>query len=209
MLETGSRGEAHSQFHVNHDTEDQGKKIDLTEELKKLSDPKFLEKIKGYVLMLRTGLEKAELDDLNQVILEKVLKNQSSYEGRSTLEGWIFKIAEHTTIDFLRKTEVRRKRVIDLPGNVDETTDEEDGELSVIDELDKRRFGELINKVVETFPEDQRKVFDLHREGKSHSEIAKSLNLPAGTVKSMISSAQEKIKKQVEDDLKKLKKNKR
>jgi RNA polymerase sigma factor (sigma-70 family) len=79
----------------------------------------------------------------------------------------------------------------------------------VIDELDKRRFGELINKVVETFPEDQRKVFDLHREGKSHSEIAKSLNLPAGTVKSMISSAQEKIKKQVEDDLKKLKKNKR
>jgi DNA-directed RNA polymerase specialized sigma24 family protein len=109
MLETGSRGEAHSQFHVNHDTEDQGKKIDLTEELKKLSDPKFLEKIKGYVLMLRTGLEKAELDDLNQVILEKVLKNQSSYEGRSTLEGWIFKIAEHTTIDFFSKIKLGTK----------------------------------------------------------------------------------------------------
>ncbi|WP_170007510.1 RNA polymerase sigma factor SigX [Bacillus fonticola] len=53
-------------------------------------------------------------EDLSQEVYVRVLKNYSSFEGKSSEKTWLFSIAKHVAIDFFRKQSTRKKRILSI-----------------------------------------------------------------------------------------------
>ncbi|EIT87403.1 RNA polymerase sigma factor SigX [Fictibacillus macauensis ZFHKF-1] len=55
---------------------------------------------------------KEAAEDIVQEVYIKVMKAYSSFAGKSSEKTWLFSIARHVTIDWLRKQNRRKKRVL-------------------------------------------------------------------------------------------------
>jgi RNA polymerase sigma factor (sigma-70 family) len=51
-------------------------------------------------------------EDVTQAVLIKLNQSMANFEGRSSMDTWVYKIAMNTALDYLRgKTAVEKKRV--------------------------------------------------------------------------------------------------
>ncbi|MFG6118496.1 MULTISPECIES: RNA polymerase sigma factor SigX [Thalassobacillus] len=55
-----------------------------------------------------------QTEDLVQEVYIKVLKSYDKFKGDSSEKTWLFSIARHVTIDFFRKQERKRKRLLEF-----------------------------------------------------------------------------------------------
>ncbi|GGC87027.1 ECF RNA polymerase sigma factor SigX [Thalassobacillus devorans] len=55
-----------------------------------------------------------QTEDLVQEVYIKVLKSYEKFKGDSSEKTWLFSIARHVTIDFFRKQERKRKRLLEF-----------------------------------------------------------------------------------------------
>ncbi|WP_079479915.1 RNA polymerase sigma factor SigX [Halobacillus salinus] len=53
-------------------------------------------------------------EDLVQDVYIKTFKSYDTFDGRSSEKTWLFSIARHVTIDYFRKQNRKRKRVMDF-----------------------------------------------------------------------------------------------
>jgi len=111
----------------------------------------------------------------------KVFKNIHTFKGEGSLEGWIRRIITNTALDYLRK---KTKDIEFIDDNKD--VEEEKTDKTILDQI---HFDALI-KMVSRLPEGAKMVFNLYAlEGFTHKEIAKKLNITAGTSKSQYKRA--------------------
>lgn len=112
----------------------------------------------------------------------------SNYEA--SLKGWMKSILVNTAIDHFRKNN-RNVFTTDLNEQVTEFTGYEDSAV------DKMSYKELI-AIVQQLSPIYRTVFNLFViEGYKHEEIAKQLNITAGTSKSNLAKARANIQKMI------------
>jgi RNA polymerase sigma-70 factor (ECF subfamily) len=152
----------------------------------------YAPRVKSY--MLRQGADPATAEELAQETLLAVWRKAALYsDEKGSATTWIFTIARNLRIDRLRKEVAWQP----LP--------EDNNEQPSLDplpdaELSERERGERVRAMLAELPEDQSAVVQLaFVEGLSHSEIAKRLNLPLGTVKSRMRLAYQKIRDALED----------
>ncbi len=152
----------------------------------------YAPRVKSY--MLRQGADAATAEELAQETLLQVWRKAGLYsDEKGSATTWIFTIARNLRIDRLRKEVAWQP----LPENNDERPSEDPGPD---EELSERERAERVRAMLAELPQDQSEVVNLaFIEGLSHSEIAKRLDLPLGTVKSRMRLAYSKIRDALED----------
>jgi RNA polymerase sigma-70 factor, ECF subfamily len=143
-------------------------------------------RLAGY--LARMCGDAANADDLEQETLIRVWRGLQSYDDRKRFGSWLFTIAHHVTVDYLRCQARRPHHLADLPDLAVRTDPSR--------ELMARELGQLLADAVEKLPEKQRRVFLLRQHGTlKFREIAELTAEPLSTVLGHMSYATEKLQR--------------
>ncbi|MCC7195528.1 MAG: sigma-70 family RNA polymerase sigma factor [Gemmatimonadaceae bacterium] len=149
-----------------------------------------------FSLIYRMVRDSAAAEDLAQDAFIKVLNHIDKYQPEFKLSSWLFKIANNVAIDHLRR---RQLHTVSMSGSPDATSAEEieatsfelaDTADSPLDEIESREIGSAIERAIGKLrPEYRSCILLRHVEARSYEEIAATLDLPLGTVKTYIHRA--------------------
>ncbi|MBN1804329.1 MAG: sigma-70 family RNA polymerase sigma factor [Sedimentisphaerales bacterium] len=132
-------------------------------------------KIRAY--MLCACGNPSDADDLVQQCYLRAFKNWEKYNGTGSRYAWLFTIARRTCVDFFRT----KKDYIKIDFENLSATKQAGAEKSFNDET------ELIWQVVRGLKTELRDVISLRfASGLSYAEIAQTLDIPIGTVRSRL-----------------------
>ncbi|MGI8619293.1 MAG: sigma-70 family RNA polymerase sigma factor [Gemmatimonadaceae bacterium] len=177
----------------------QGRDVAFRELLRRYERPVFS-------LVFRMVRDRDTAEDLAQESFIKVLNNIDRYRPEFKFSSWLFKIANNVAIDHLRK---RTVDTVSLEGSRYATTTAEaestaipvaSKDQSALEELESRELGGAIEKAVASLrPEYRACILLRHVEDRSYEEIAATLDLPLGTVKTYIHRARHELRRALED----------
>ena len=123
-------------------------------------------------------------DDLMQEILLQVWRSLPSFQERSSLGTWSYRIAINTAISWRRKAD--RKRV-------ERSADSLDQHPSVRDTSSQRETG-LLSRFLATLGDVDQAVLLMHLENLNSSDIAESLGVSEGALRTRMSRLRQKLK---------------
>ena len=141
-------------------------------------------------------------EDLAQDVFQNAFltdyEKAQQYEPRRPARPWIYAIATHAAIDAQRKEKRQRVHSADpLPGDGDSRSVLD---LAVADETDPAEWANLeeqkkaVRSAVDDLPDSLRSVIVLaYFQGMKYQDIAESLGIPLGTVKSRMNAAVAKL----------------
>jgi len=173
-------------------------------------DSAFRELIRRYErpvfsLIYRMVRDRELAEDLAQDTFIKVLNHIDRYRPEFKLSSWLFKIANNVAIDHLRR---RHLDTISIDGSPHAQTadaieatsfDVAVQQESALDELEARELGTAIERAIAGLRPEYRSCIMLrHVEGRSYEEIATTLDLPLGTVKTYIHRARHELRRALE-----------
>ncbi|HVE79123.1 MAG TPA: sigma-70 family RNA polymerase sigma factor [Gemmatimonadaceae bacterium] len=173
-------------------------------------DAAFRELVRRYErpvfsLVYRMVRDRELAEDLSQETFIRVLNHIERYRPEFKLSSWLFKIANNVAIDHLRK---RQLDTISMDGAPDAATadaveatsfDVARVQESALDELEARELGTAIEQAIAGLrPEYRACIMLRHVEGRSYEEIAATLDLPLGTVKTYIHRARYQLREALE-----------
>jgi RNA polymerase sigma-70 factor (ECF subfamily) len=154
-----------------------------------------------FALVFRMVRDRASAEDLAQDTFIKVLNHIDRYRPEFKFSSWLFKIANNVAIDHLRK---RQLDTISMDGSphassaaeIEATSfDLADKFENALQELEARELGSAIERAIATLrPEYRSCILLRHVEGRSYEEIAATLDLPLGTVKTFIHRARHQLR---------------
>jgi len=163
----------------------------------------FYPKIVRYLSKLTDNKEEAE--DMAQDVFIKVNSGLETFEGRSKLSTWIYKIATNLANDRFRSASFQKGTKQTLSGEFLEENKEDKNvwtgeKASTSDKiLEKKEMNDCIKRYVEDVNENYKIVFALSEyEGLKNQEIAEILGLSLDTVKIRIFRARTQLKKKME-----------
>ena len=174
-------------------------------------DAAFRELVRRYErplfsLLYRMVRDRALAEDLAQETFIKVLNGIKSYRPEFKFSSWIFKIANNAAIDHLRRKSIDTLSLDGAPNA--ETADQMratqlqvgDRAESPLDEVQNRELGTAIELAIARLRPEYRSCILLRRvEGYSYEEIATTLELPLGTVKTYIHRARNELRGYLEE----------
>ncbi len=173
-------------------------------------DDAFREIIRRYErpvfsLVYRMVRDREVAEDLSQDAFIRVLNHLDKYRSEFKLSSWLFKIANNVAIDHLRK---RQLDTISIHGSPHASTatdieatsfDIADGGENALDEMAAKELGgEIERAIAKLRPEYRSCIMLRHVEGRSYEEIASTLDLPLGTVKTYIHRARHELREALE-----------
>ena len=154
-----------------------------------------------FSLIYRMVRDREAAEDLAQETFVKVLNHIDRYRPEFKFSSWLFKIANNITIDHLRK---RQLDTVSIDGSPHAATAAEAAATSLdlaargetpLDELEARELGTAIERAIAGLrPEYRACIMLRHVEGRSYEEIAATLDLPLGTVKTYIHRARHELR---------------
>ena len=158
-----------------------------------------------FSLVFRMVRDRELAEDLAQDTFVKVLSHIDKYRPEFKFSSWLFKIANNVAIDHLRR---RQLETVSLDGSPHATTaaDAEATRFDVaadqetpLEELASKELGGVIERAIAGLRPEYRSCIMLrHVEGRSYEEIAATLDLPLGTVKTYIHRARHELRTALE-----------
>lgn len=151
----------------------------------------YQKKIYSTCCMLLSDAEDAE--DAVQDVFIKIYNNISSFNEKSLLSTWIYKITQNTCYDYLRK----KKNVVfdEIPETL-----ADDKFLTPEQAMEKMENVELVRECIKEIPLKYRTVLILREfDDMSYGEIADACDISEGTVKSRIYRAREYLLKLISE----------
>ena len=128
-------------------------------------------------------------DDITQDVFIKVFKNWNSFRKESSIKTWILKITRNTAINYL-KSSYFKKDIFNRIFSDDKQS------LSAEQEFFKQEEMNDVWKVVLELPKKHREIIILDAKYElSYEEMAETLGVSIGTVKSRLSRARSKVSK--------------
>ncbi|MFT3890716.1 MAG: sigma-70 family RNA polymerase sigma factor [Anaerolineales bacterium] len=154
-----------------------------------------------YRLGLRMLGNPQDAEDVLQNTFLNALTHLSSFEGRSSLSTWLYRIAANEALMMIRK----RKPEVDLEKAEDDGNDEGLKPAQIVDwsarpedELLSGEGKRILDGAIQTLPESMRIVFLLRDvEGLSIRETAEALNLTETNVKTRLLRARMFLREQL------------
>ncbi len=159
---------------------------------------------KNFYLKIRRYLDRLvgpdSAADLTQEVFLRAYKNFESFEGRSSISTWLYRIASNAATDLYRNASERNRR--------SESSIFTEDERIWISSLLSQNAGssideemlECVREFVDSLPENYRTAFVLHElEGYSNVEVAEILNVTIPTAKIRIHRGKVRLKKKMEN----------
>jgi RNA polymerase sigma-70 factor (ECF subfamily) len=137
-----------------------------------------------------------EAEDLTQEVFVKVYQTLEQYrEGDGAFGAWLGVVARHQAIDHYRRKRQERLRKVEDPETVERAADADEGPLADLERGERVRF---VQRAVLALPRDLREPLILcDLQGLPYDDIAATLALPLGTVKSRINRARLELAKRL------------
>jgi len=142
--------------------------------------------------------DRQEALDLSQEVFLRVFRTLKQFRGQSTLRTWIYRIVVNQASNrqrwWRRRHRSEQVSLDDLPVTRRELPD---AQLSSLPDrvLQQRETSDRVWQALNRLPFDQRAVIVLREiDGLSYEEIATSLNVAVGTVKSRLARAREGLR---------------
>lgn len=143
----------------------------------------YQNRIAGFIYAV-TGRSDS-VEDLAQMVFVKMARAIGRLNAPEQFESWLFRLARNTCIDHLRRQRLRQIFVPFAPEHEDVA--EPDGAVGT-EELDALRHA-----LAQLRPKD-RALLALVQEGRSHAEIAETLNTSVAAVKARLHRAREELR---------------
>lgn len=162
----------------------------------------YQHRVYGFVRRMVPSLDESE--DITQEVFIRAFQHFANFDGRCSVKTWLFRIANNLCIDRARKLDR-------TPARADYyVSAEDDDPIEIADvrwEPEKIALdGELVKLVesgIASMSEKLRSVLLLHdREDMAYEEIAQTLAIPVGTVKSRLFLARAHLQNVLTDYLK-------
>lgn len=147
----------------------------------------------NFALTLTTNREEAK--DLLQETTLRALDNKEKYYENVNFKGWVFTIMHNIFVNNYRRV-VRTQTVVDQTENLyhlnlpqDSGFDTPEGAYTIAE----------ITRSINSFSDEYKVPFTMHVSGYKYEEIAQTLTLPIGTVKSRIFFARKRLQEMLKD----------
>lgn len=137
-----------------------------------------------YGVIIKVLNDEETAKDLLQEVFVKIWRGIETYDpSRGRLYTWMLNIARNAAIDMLRSSGFNKEKQI---GPISDTVYTSTGQLST--HIPTDHFG--LKKIVEGLKEEYKVIIDLaYFKGYTQEEIAKTLGIPIGTVKTRARNA--------------------
>ena len=156
-----------------------------------------------YALALRLCGDREEAADLAQEAFVKAWKGLSSFQGESSFATWVYRLTTNVCIDHLRKKKRREgvEPAVSLDGEDSGWAEPADRDSDPQLILERSERGRALARGLARLPDWQRRVLVLRElSGLSYQEIADTLGVDLGTVKSRIARARLSLRKILLED---------
>lgn len=156
----------------------------------------------AYNIALRVMKNKENAEDASQEALIKVYKNIKNFNQKSTFKVWLYRIVMNACIDLQRKNKHEVASLDSLKKGKDndykvEIEDTSKGPDAI---LESKLNNEILYKCIDNLADDHKQIIILRDlQELSYREISDVLNCSEGTVKSRLSRARTKLKKNLLD----------
>jgi RNA polymerase sigma-70 factor, ECF subfamily len=147
-----------------------------------------------YRYLLRLVAQPSTAEDLFQQTWLRVMERIRKYDPQRSFEGWLFSVAHNLAIDYLRRKQPKSLNEPSFSGEIpSELTQTENA--GALDRLISQERRDLISKTVGNLSPAFREVITLRFEEEMKlEEIAATLSLPMGTVKTRLHRALKALK---------------
>lgn len=147
----------------------------------------------AFSLAYRIVGDRQSAEDVTQEALLSIWRSGARFDrARGSVRGWTLGIVRNRAIDHLRRDAGRAPKLAFDAQEMLESRPSED--LTDVEAL-RRETAREVGVALEKLPEDQSRVIQLaFFGGFSHSEIAKMMNEPLGTIKGRMRLGMEKIR---------------
>jgi len=157
----------------------------------------LLEKHRASVIrfLYRMVQNQAVAEELGQEVFFRVYKSRETYEPTAKFNTWLFRIATHLALNWLREAGNRR-----VQASIDEETEGPGRQLAdnvpnVEEQLVNRARLNEIRQAIEALPAKQRAAVLMHKyEEMEYAQIAKALGCSESAVKSLLFRAYETLR---------------
>ena len=151
--------------------------------------------------VFRSVKVQAVADDLLQDVWFAVARNASGYEVKAKFRTWLFTLAHHRLVDYLRtaKNHTSLDATDDAAGSLVDTLAADSG-FGPLRQLQSREQASALIAAVEQLPAEQRQAFLLHAEGDlSVQEIAEATGVNFETAKSRLRYARASLRQLLQE----------
>lgn len=144
-----------------------------------------------YAIALGISGDRAAAADVSQEVFMKLLTRMAQFEGRARFTTWLYRMVVNAAVDQQRAS----RRLTTLPESIPDPRRHDD-------DYARRERRRTIERAVQALPAKLRAPLVLrHVEGLAYDEIARVLNLSAGTVASRLSRAHTRLARELSGDL--------
>ncbi len=141
-----------------------------------------------YWQIRRMVLDHEDANDVLQNCLVKVFRSSHTFEGKSKLYTWLYRIATNEAITFLNKKKQRQATPLDAGESPLANR------LRADDHFDGDEAQRKLMSAIETLPDKQRQVFNLrYFDEMSYAEMSELLGTSEGALKASFHHAVKKI----------------
>ncbi|MEI6495011.1 MAG: RNA polymerase sigma factor [bacterium] len=146
-----------------------------------------------YSFLVRMTGNREEAKDLTQDTFLKLYRNHPKIDPESNFQSWLFMIAANTARDWFRRHKEPLIYLDDLPEGALPETKEGEGPYYKAEQAERVR---LVDKALSKIKPAYRHIILLfYHEDLSYEEIAATLKLPTGTVKTNLHRAKKELVK--------------
>jgi len=131
--------------------------------------------------------------DIVHTAFVKLWENRQTISPEMSVKGYIYAIVHNLCLDTLKNDKVRRRHIQYMQGISQNVTEADD-----YHSLDFKQLEETIEKTIEEFPPQMRRIFELSRkEELRYAEIAGQLGISVKTVETQMGRALAKLRKKL------------
>ncbi len=147
-----------------------------------------------YNLAYKLLNDQQDAEDASQEAFIKAFRSISSFRGDSKFSVWLYRLTSNVCIDMLRRRPAPAVSLSVDDDGADAQLDIPDIRFQPENELERQELRRAVGSALSSLPDNYRQVLVLREiGGHSYDEIAGSLHLDLGTVKSRIFRARKKL----------------
>lgn len=146
-----------------------------------------------YRLALRFTGNETDAEDLTQEVFVGVYRGLARFRGDSALGTWIYRVAMNHCLEYRRK-----RRLDQIPLDEELMLASRDWHADPVQCADKQELSQRVEAAINSLSPLHRDVVVLHElQGLTYQEVAATLDVPVGTVKSRLSNAFRRLRDQL------------